>query len=114
MSGEGAMDRSEQVAQQVKETLAPDDRVRRQVTGASVRAAAFRAVKGTHSIGGGANNLARETAQGAVKAVGEIGGARAVSGGGYRPCRFTRILRDIVNPAAGRPCDHNCGNRWQS
>ena len=68
------MDRSERVAQQVKETLAPDNRARRRLTGAVVRDAARVAVKGTRSVGRGASNLARETVEGAVQAVAEIGG----------------------------------------
>ena len=68
------MDRSERVAQQVKETLAPDNRARRRLTGAVVRDAARVAVKGTRSAGRGASNLAREAVEGAVQAVAEIGG----------------------------------------
>ena len=65
---------SERAAKQVKSTLAPDYRTRQRLTGAAVRSAALRAAKGTRSIGRGAGNLARETVEGAVRAVADIGG----------------------------------------
>ncbi len=65
---------SERVARQVEDALAPDKGRRRRVTGAAVRYAAQRAVRGTRSVGRGASNLAREAVEGAVQAVGGIGG----------------------------------------
>ena len=65
---------SERVAQQVKEILNRDKRARRRVTGDAVRSAALMAVTRTRLVGRGASNLAREAVEGAVKAVGEIGG----------------------------------------
>ena len=75
---EAPMDRSsvpaERAAHQVKENLDPDSRGRRRLTGAAVRAAAVLAAKRTRSASRGASNLARETVEGAVLAVAEIGG----------------------------------------
>ena len=49
-------------------------RAYRRVTGAAVRSAALRAARGTRSVSRGASNLAREAVEGAVQAVGEMGG----------------------------------------
>ena len=65
---------SERVAQEVKELLERDKRARRRVTGAAVRSAVLRAVRGTRLVGRGASNLAREAVEGAVRAVWEVGG----------------------------------------
>ena len=65
---------SERVAQEIKNLLGQDERTRRRVTGAAVRSAVLRAVRGTRTVGRGAGNLAREAVEGAVRAVVEIGG----------------------------------------
>ena len=65
---------SERVARQIRESLVKEGRGRGRVTGAGARSAALRAARLTRSVSRGASNLARETVEGAVQAVGEIGG----------------------------------------
>lgn len=65
---------SERVACQIKRTLPGNGAGPRPVTGAAVRSAALRAVRGTRLVGRGASNLAREAVEGAVNAVSEVGG----------------------------------------
>ncbi len=97
---------SERIAKQVKATLAPDNRVHRRVTGAAVRSAALRAVRGTRSVSRGASNLAREAVEGAVQAVSEIGGETGafvrdtvigvVEGTGQVVTVTTPVVREVV------------------
>ena len=65
---------SEQVARRLRRTLAQNGETSRGLTGSAVRNAASRAARGTLSAGRGARSLAREAVEGAVQAVGEIGG----------------------------------------
>ena len=58
----------------MKKALARDTSGRHGVTGATVRLAALAAAKRTRTVRRGAGNLAREAVEGAVQAVGEIGG----------------------------------------
>ena len=68
-------DPSQRVAEQVKEDLEKVRRTRRgQVSGTAVRSAAQMAAQRTRTASRGAGNLARETVEGAVLAVSEVGG----------------------------------------
>ena len=64
----------ERVARQIQEALVRERRGYRRVTGVVVRSAALNAAKGARFVGRGAGNLARETVEGAVRAIGDISG----------------------------------------
>ncbi len=65
---------AERVALQVKETLGGGAHAHPRITGAGVRSAALRAVRGTRWVGRGASHLAHDAVAGTVRAVGEISG----------------------------------------
>ena len=63
-----------QSVRRIRETLVQDAGASRRITGNAVRSAASRAARRARSAGRGAGGLARDAVEGAVHAVGEIGG----------------------------------------